>query len=350
MLLQSTPGGGTESNAVFTNLNNTATMTAYFNDLKLFFQKAGAFPVSEGGAARRAGSLGLHGAAVDERRRPDRAREGGGNRDAGAGGPAEQRVRLCPRRAQAPRRVRTERRRRLPHQRLGNQRRHRAVEPLRRDGRRARRACRRLLRLARRQLRHRVRRVQRPGLGLLPVRLRRQRPILVGRGGLPTQHALSGRLLGRRGKAHRDVADSAGQHEDAGAEQHHRSLSGQPSGVAARRSAPHAPRRLSRRWRRRLPLRRRSGRHDVRLQRSERRRHESGRHQRQHARIRSGGCGVSAGGGDARHHTDARHALRGRRRRRFLSMEGLAVPTRTARCLLRRPSAPAAPTNFRITP
>ncbi len=44
MLVQSTPGGGSESNAVFTNLNNTATMTAYFNDLRLFFQKAGAFP------------------------------------------------------------------------------------------------------------------------------------------------------------------------------------------------------------------------------------------------------------------------------------------------------------------
>jgi hypothetical protein len=44
MLLQSTPGGGSESDALFTNLNNTATMTAYFNDMKLFFQKAGAFP------------------------------------------------------------------------------------------------------------------------------------------------------------------------------------------------------------------------------------------------------------------------------------------------------------------
>jgi len=44
MLLQSLPGGGSESNADFTNLNNTATMTAYFNDLTLFFQKAGAFP------------------------------------------------------------------------------------------------------------------------------------------------------------------------------------------------------------------------------------------------------------------------------------------------------------------
>ena len=44
MLLQSSPAGGSESNAVFTNLNNTATMTAYYNDLTLFFQKAGAFP------------------------------------------------------------------------------------------------------------------------------------------------------------------------------------------------------------------------------------------------------------------------------------------------------------------
>jgi hypothetical protein len=32
MLLQSTPGGGAESDADFANLNNTATMTAYFND------------------------------------------------------------------------------------------------------------------------------------------------------------------------------------------------------------------------------------------------------------------------------------------------------------------------------
>lgn len=43
MLLQSRPGGGGESDAVFTNLNDTATMTAYYNDLTLFFQKAGAF-------------------------------------------------------------------------------------------------------------------------------------------------------------------------------------------------------------------------------------------------------------------------------------------------------------------
>src|SRR5262249_46245405 len=43
-LLQSKPGGGSESDADFGNLNNTATMTSYYNDLILFFQKAGAFP------------------------------------------------------------------------------------------------------------------------------------------------------------------------------------------------------------------------------------------------------------------------------------------------------------------
>jgi hypothetical protein len=44
MMFQSLPGGGGEPNAVYTNLNNTGTMTAYYNDLKLFFQKAAAFP------------------------------------------------------------------------------------------------------------------------------------------------------------------------------------------------------------------------------------------------------------------------------------------------------------------
>jgi hypothetical protein len=43
MLLQSKPGGGGEPDAVFTNVNTTATMTAYYNDLALFFRKAGAF-------------------------------------------------------------------------------------------------------------------------------------------------------------------------------------------------------------------------------------------------------------------------------------------------------------------
>jgi hypothetical protein len=47
MMLQSAPGGGSEAAAVFTNLSNTATMTAYYNDLKLLFQKAGAFPTQK---------------------------------------------------------------------------------------------------------------------------------------------------------------------------------------------------------------------------------------------------------------------------------------------------------------
>ena len=101
MMLQSAPGGGSESAAVFTNLNNTATMTAYFNDLKLFFQKAGAFPGTESGPARGAGPLGLHGAALHERRCQDRDRESGGNRNSRVGRTAWQRVRLCARRPQA---------------------------------------------------------------------------------------------------------------------------------------------------------------------------------------------------------------------------------------------------------
>jgi hypothetical protein len=47
MLLQSTPGGANDSEAAYTNLNTTATMTSYYNDLKLFFQKAGAFPTQK---------------------------------------------------------------------------------------------------------------------------------------------------------------------------------------------------------------------------------------------------------------------------------------------------------------
>jgi hypothetical protein len=42
-IVQSSPGSSqSASNGVITNLNNASTMTAYYNDLKLFFQKAGA--------------------------------------------------------------------------------------------------------------------------------------------------------------------------------------------------------------------------------------------------------------------------------------------------------------------
>jgi hypothetical protein len=45
MMVHSSPGYGQEEPlAVSTNLQNAATMTAYYDDLKLFFQRAGAFP------------------------------------------------------------------------------------------------------------------------------------------------------------------------------------------------------------------------------------------------------------------------------------------------------------------
>lgn len=44
MIYQSLPGGGSESNAIATNLRNVDTMRAYYHDLRLFFQRAGAFP------------------------------------------------------------------------------------------------------------------------------------------------------------------------------------------------------------------------------------------------------------------------------------------------------------------
>ena len=51
-------------------------MTAYYNDLKLFFQRAGAFPSNTRRAPRRARHVGLHAAARHERQRRHRAGEG----------------------------------------------------------------------------------------------------------------------------------------------------------------------------------------------------------------------------------------------------------------------------------
>ncbi|MDE3096459.1 MAG: hypothetical protein KGK07_10745, partial [Chloroflexota bacterium] len=48
MMYQSTPGNSmSESAGDLANIQNTATMTAYYNDLKLFFQRAGAFPANK---------------------------------------------------------------------------------------------------------------------------------------------------------------------------------------------------------------------------------------------------------------------------------------------------------------
>jgi hypothetical protein len=45
-IVQSSPASGNESQ-VYNNLNNATTMTAYYNDLKLLFQKAGGFPANK---------------------------------------------------------------------------------------------------------------------------------------------------------------------------------------------------------------------------------------------------------------------------------------------------------------
>ena len=212
---------------------------------------------------------------------------------------------------QTPGRVRAERQRRLSHQRLGNRRRHRAVESVRRDRGRARGAGGCLLQLARRQLRHRLRRVQRSGLGLLSVCLRRRRPALVGRGRLPPQRSLPGRLLGRRGQANRDVADSARQYEDEGSEQHERALPGQSSGVAAGRTGPYPSGRVPGRRRRRFPVRRRRERVDVRLQCARTTASQIRLPSTAIRWLRNRRAGIGAGPGDAGNHADPRHAIRG---------------------------------------
>lgn len=44
MIRQSNPGGGDEASAIANNLASVSTMRSFFEDLKLFFQRAGAFP------------------------------------------------------------------------------------------------------------------------------------------------------------------------------------------------------------------------------------------------------------------------------------------------------------------
>jgi hypothetical protein len=47
MIFQSAPGNSQgEADGVYNNMQNTQTMTSYYNDLKLFFQRAGAFPTT----------------------------------------------------------------------------------------------------------------------------------------------------------------------------------------------------------------------------------------------------------------------------------------------------------------
>ena len=133
MLLQSKPGGGDEAHADIGNLQNAQTMAAYWQDVKLLFQRMhGAKPVvvhvepDLWGYLEQAGDVALASALRAE---VDRA--------------AQQ--------------ARAERDPRLPHERLGNEARHRLRGSAGRDRARVRRAVGGVLQLAARALRHRVR-------------------------------------------------------------------------------------------------------------------------------------------------------------------------------------------------
>jgi hypothetical protein len=100
----------------------------------------------------------------------------------------------------------------------------------------------------------RVCRVQRPRLGLLPIRVGGQRQIVVGRRGLRSSRPVSRPLLSCRRQTDRPLADSARQHTYAGTEQQHGPLSGRSSGMAAQRPRAQSPYGLSRCRRRRLSV------------------------------------------------------------------------------------------------
>ena len=91
------------------------------------------------------------------------------------------------------------------------------------------------------RLRPRLHRPGRPRRRLRPVRQRRRRQELVGRHRLRPLRPVRGRLRPRHRPAHGAVADTAGQHEDAGHEQHLGPLPGQPRRVVVRRRDRDAP-------------------------------------------------------------------------------------------------------------
>ena len=261
MLLQSSPGGGSESNADYTNLNNTATMTALYNDLKLFFQKAGAFPGTPVVLHVEPDFWGYMEQRIHGRQRDDGVGEG-------------VRDRALPQLAGLPsnvagfaRAVVKLRDTYAPNVILGY---HLSVWGTNVDIALSNPSDAMVDTLAARAAAFynslganfdiAFAEFSDRDSGVLSVRVRRQRPLVVGRRRLPAQRALPERLLCRDAQAHRDVADSARQHQDAGREQHQRSLPGQPARMAARRACAHAPHGVSGRRRRCVSVRPRRGR------------------------------------------------------------------------------------------
>ncbi len=277
MLLQSAPGGGSESNADLTNLNNTATMTAYYNDLKLFFQKAGAFhgqlvvlhvepdlwgyveqastngdaatvaaKVSETGLTELAGLpsnvsgfaravLKLRDAYAPNVVVAYHISVWGTGVDIAISNPPDATVDALAARAAAF------------YKSLGANFDLTFGEFSDRDS------------------------------GFYQYVYGDGGQIVVGCRRLSPQRAIPRRLLDRHQQANRDVADPARRYADAIAEQHHRSLSGQPSRMAARRTGADASRRVPRCRSRGISFRRRRGRYDVRVRWPGRRRHQPGR-------------------------------------------------------------------------
>ena len=308
MLLQSLPGGGSESDAVFTNLNTTSTMTAYYNDVKLFFQKAGAFPSQKvvlhvepdfwGYMQQRASADNAAGvpAKVSETGLPELA-----------GLPAHCR-RIRARDRQAAGHLRSKRGARLSHQRLGHRQRHRAVESARR--RRSTRS-----RRARRLSTNRsppVSTLRSPSSAIAtPASISTCTATAAHTGGTPkTSAATPASWAGCPRRSRKRIVmwqiplgntKMRSQNNTWGHYQDNR------TGVAARRGRADAPGGVSRRRSRRLPVRRRRRRYDLRVQRGERRHHQLRADQRQRHRL--GGGDRRAGARHRRRHADApRHA------------------------------------------
>ena len=123
---------------------------------------------------------------------------------------------------------------------------------------------------------------RRPRRGVQADRLRRRRRLTLGWCRLRPLCPVHQGLRGGDRPPRRRVADPARQHEDARPEQHVGPLPGQPRRVVPRGPGRDAPRPVARRRRRRPAVRRRCRRHDLRLRRAGRRRHQPGGDQRQH--------------------------------------------------------------------
>ena len=198
-------------------------------------------PADDGGLlGRRAPALPTR-ARDEARRRPRRARSVG---LPGAGERDHTRRVVRPAVGHPARPARAERDPRLPHERVGDEARHRLRESARRDRARLRRAVRGVLPVAAREVRRVVRGLLGPRRRLL--REDQQQPEhLVHPGRLPPAHALRADVRPPRGTADGRLADPARQHVDARDGQPVGPLPGQPGAAAPRAAVPGAPARCT---------------------------------------------------------------------------------------------------------